>query len=79
MTLVWDDVRYGEPELRYLCKGYQLFFRHVDEPTLHGRPPAARTRCHCAARPVRPHDADLGPGAPCTCGGGTSWEACHGG
>ena len=69
----------GEPGLHYLCAGYQQFFRHVDRPM---RLMAARLRAGGEAAEVRDwyaaRDARRSGDSPCTCGGGDTWQACHG-
>jgi uncharacterized protein len=74
------DTPDGEPGLHYLCEGYQLFFRHVDEPM---RLMAGLLRQGRDATALRDWyaDADAGrdPEAACTCGSGVSWKHCHGG
>lgn len=73
------DTPDGEPGLHYLCKGYQLFFRHVDEPMRLMASLLRQGRDATALRDVYARaDASRDPGAPCTCGSGTSWDACHG-
>jgi uncharacterized protein len=70
----------GEPGLHYLCAGYQLFFRHVDEPMqmmaalLRNGRDATGLRTWYAGR-----DAKRGADALCTCGSGRTFAACHGG
>ena len=70
----------GRPGLHYLCQGYQLFFRHVDEPMQvmanllrSGRDATGLRQWYAAA------DATRDPQAACTCAGGRSWATCHGG
>ena len=69
----------GEPGLHYLCKGYQLFFRHVGEPM---RVMADRIRRGRDATGVMAsyaaRDAGRALTDPCTCGSGLEWGRCHG-
>ena len=70
----------GEPGLHHLCAGYQLFFRHVDQPMqimaalLRNGRDATGLRTWYAGR-----DAKLGADDPCTCGSGREFAVCHGG
>jgi uncharacterized protein len=61
----------GEPGLHFLCEGYQLFFRHVDEPM---RVMAALLRRGADATGLRDWyaagDAGRARNDPCSCGGG---------
>ena len=70
----------GEPGLHHLCAGYQLFFRHVDQPM---QIMAALLRNGRDATGLRTwyagHDAKLGADDPCTCGSGREFAVCHGG
>ena len=69
----------GEGGLHYLCEGYQLFFRHVDGPM---RVMASLLRQGRDATGLRDwyavRDARRAASDPCTCGGGRTWQDCHG-
>jgi uncharacterized protein len=70
----------GEPGLHWLCAGYQLFFRHVDQPMqtmaalLRNGRDATGLRAWYAGR-----DAKRAATDPCSCGSGTAFGDCHGG
>ncbi|MFN8158192.1 MAG: anaerobic sulfatase maturase [Candidatus Nanopelagicales bacterium] len=70
----------GEPGLHWLCAGYQLFFRHVDQPMqtmaalLRNGRDATGLRTWYAGR-----DAKRDPADPCTCGSDRPFAQCHGG
>ncbi len=73
------DTPDGEPGLHYLCEGYQLFFRHVDEPMRLMADLLRRGRDATGLRDWYARaDAKRDPAAPCTCAGGSTWGACHG-
>jgi uncharacterized protein len=69
----------GEPGLNYLCRGYKVFFHHVDgamrrmgELLRLGRAPAE------IMTEVAAEDACRGRNDPCPCGSGRKWKRCHG-
>ena len=69
----------GEPGLHYLCAGYQMFFRHIDQPM---KVTAGLLRRGKDATGLRDwyarQDAKRVPDAPCSCGREASWADCHG-
>jgi uncharacterized protein len=69
----------GEPGLHYLCDGYQLFFRHVDEPM---KVMAGLLRRGADATGLRDWyaaaDSTRAGNDPCSCSGGRTWKKCHG-
>ena len=69
----------GEPGLHYLCAGYQMFFRHIDQPM---KVTAGLLRRGQDATGLRDwyarQDAKRDPDAPCSCGREASWADCHG-
>jgi uncharacterized protein len=69
----------GEPGLHYLCAGYQLFFRHVDQPM---KVMAGLLRRGADATGLRDWyataDSTRAGDDPCSCGGGRTWTHCHG-
>jgi uncharacterized protein len=70
---------YGEPGHNYLCRSYELFFRHVDRSmqimaellAAHSPPALLMDR-------YKAEDAKRGRNEPCTCGSGRKWKHCHG-
>lgn len=70
----------GEPNLNYLCAGYQRFFRHVDAPMkamanlVRSGQPADRISEIIAGNDLLRPRTD-----PCSCGSGRKWRHCHGG
>ncbi len=76
----------GEPGLNYLCAGYRLFYRHIDEPMRvmagllrQNRAPAEimRWRAMEDARQDRGFSM-ASPNEPCPCGSGKRFKQCHG-
>jgi len=69
----------GEAGLHYLCDGYQMFFRHVDEPM---RVMANRIRRGADATGLRnwyaDADAKRARDDVCSCASGRKWKECHG-
>jgi len=76
----------GETGLNYLCAGYKLFFKHVDQPMrvmvnlLHqNRAPAEIMRWYAQQDAQQAHAfAAAKPGDPCPCGSGKKFKQCHG-
>jgi uncharacterized protein len=76
----------GEAGLNYLCAGYKLFFRHVDQPMRimadllrRNRAPSEIVGWYAAedARMARAV-AEARPNDPCPCGSGKIVKRCHG-
>ena len=76
----------GEPGLNYLCAGYQMFFRHIDQPMQlmvrllsQDRAPAELMRLY-ADQDQKWQDllARTGRNDPCPCGSGQKFKDCHG-
>ncbi len=76
----------GEPGLNYLCAGYRLFYRHIDEPMRvmagllrQNRAPAEIMRWYAMEDARRDRDFSMaGPNDPCPCGSGKRFKQCHG-
>jgi uncharacterized protein len=73
----------GDPGLNYLCAGYKLFFKHIDEPMKvmaslldQGRPAAEVMEWH--AERERARFSGVGRNDPCPCGSGAKFKRCHG-
>ncbi|MEI6361834.1 MAG: anaerobic sulfatase maturase [Actinomycetes bacterium] len=69
----------GEHGLHYLCDGYQLFFRHVDEPMRVMRDLLRRGRDATGLRDwYAAGDAKRARSDACSCASGRKWKECHG-
>ena len=69
----------GDPDLNYLCAGYQAFFHHVDRPMRLMRGLLGRSRSPAdIMRLYAAQDAERGRYDPCPCGSGRKWKFCHG-
>jgi serine-type anaerobic sulfatase-maturating enzyme len=69
----------GEEGLHYLCAGYQLFFRHVDEPMKVMAALLRRGEDATGLRDwYRAADSRRSRNDPCSCGSGRKWKRCHG-
>ncbi|HSN76734.1 MAG TPA: SPASM domain-containing protein, partial [Anaerolineae bacterium] len=76
----------GEPGLNYLCAGYKLFFRHVDQPMRFMAEALRRNRAPSeimqvyAARDAALQQAFAAASRndPCPCGSGKKFKQCHG-
>ncbi len=77
----------GQPGLNYLCRGYQRFFFHIQQPMgimtrllRLQRPPAEILRLYAGDQGF-PKEAlaDVGRNDPCPCGSGKKFKYCHGG
>jgi uncharacterized protein len=76
----------GEPGHNYLCAGYQIFYRHVDEAMrfmanelVHDRAPANVMRwMEQQDTRLRQAYARTGRNEPCPCGSGRKFKKCHG-
>jgi uncharacterized protein len=76
----------GEPGLNYLCAGYKLFFKHVDQPMrimadlLRQRRAPADIMQWYAAEDVKRAQAfaSAKPNDLCPCGSGKTFKRCHG-
>ena len=76
----------GEPGLNYLCAGYKLFFKHIDEPMRimsgllrQNRAPAEIMRWYAIEDAKRAQAfSEAGPNDPCPCRSGKRFKHCHG-
>ena len=77
---------HGELGLNYLCAGYKLFFKHIDEPMRimsgllrQNRAPAEIMRWYTIEDAKRAQAfSEAGPNDPCPCGSGKRFKQCHG-
>ena len=75
-----------EPGLSYLCAGYKLFFKHIDEPMRimsgllrQNRAPAEIMRWYAVEDAKRARAfSEARPNDPCPCGSGKRFKLCHG-
>lgn len=75
----------GEYGLNYLCAGYKIFFRHIDETMRfmaselkNGRPPANVMRYVAAKQLAEQGKLRVGRNSPCECGSGRKRKQCCG-
>lgn len=74
----FDVSPYGESGHNYLCRGYELFFHHVDRPMqAMAQLLAARSSPALLMDHYRTDDARRGRNELCTCGSGRKWKHCH--
>ena len=76
----------GEPGLHYLCAGYKMFFKHIEEPMrfmaneLRFNRAPANVMAHIAHQDDQRRQAfaQAGRNDPCPCGSGKKFKHCHG-